>query len=210
MGHSVSPRLMRISASQIGRRGSTTFLAIAGVIGLGLAGSPAQAGDYGASTFRATTHDYKNCGADILATDVSAEQAAAACAAALRPKELSRCVVDITKKTSIKGVSALSSCSQVRRPRELATCVVELNQLGSPDATDVMDNCRRSLLPKRYAACVTGLSRSTSLPAAKAMTTCLDGDGTPSDIAPTPLVPSAGFTEPGGTPPPTPFLPVSP
>ncbi|WP_445241525.1 hypothetical protein [Microcoleus vaginatus] len=48
---------------------------------------------------------------------MGAEAAAAACADALHPRDISKCALQINRKTNISGVEALSSCRRVRRPQ---------------------------------------------------------------------------------------------
>jgi hypothetical protein len=127
------------------------------------------------------------CASSLIKSGVTEKQAAAACADALEPKEISACVAKIQDDTEIAAIDALQACYRVRRPADLASCVVDLN--GNLEKTDVplaLDNCRRSLLPKHYADCTLGLIGSTKeLSSKEAMETCISAEVFPSELFPT-------------------------
>lgn len=122
------------------------------------------------------SNDYRACAGQLLRVNISADAVLPACAKALRPRELSSCVVKISRETKINPVDALATCRQVRRPEELATCVVGISQNTQGEANAVVLNyCGRSLLPVSYGQCVVGLrSEIRDLPALRALDTCID------------------------------------
>jgi hypothetical protein len=127
--------------------------------------------------------DYQNCAIDLLQSGLAEDAAAAACAEALYPLELSECVVEINENTEISGDDALSSCLRVRRPIELAECVVDIDAAQSEAVlAGVLDYCRRSLLPERFSACVVGLSREVGLAVGEVMNTCISVTDRPEEV----------------------------
>lgn len=137
------------------------------------------------------------CVSELTNNDVSPEAAAAGCAEALIPKELSQCVAIIRGGTALSGNVALQSCFQVRRPVDLGNCVVDIQaatldgyrpQGNSPDANalslSALNSCRQSLLPGRHSECVIALSRDTNYTPTKAMDTCLAAEDFPRDLFP--------------------------
>jgi hypothetical protein len=48
-------------------------------------------------------NQYRGCAGRLLSVGISPEAAASACAETLRPKDLSRCVVEIEQETAIAG-----------------------------------------------------------------------------------------------------------
>ncbi len=67
------------------------------------------------------------CVDQMVGSGVTAEKAGTACADALIPKELSRCVDMIRSRTVIDPNNALAACYRVRRPVDLANCVVDID-----------------------------------------------------------------------------------
>jgi hypothetical protein len=123
------------------------------------------------------SNDYRACAGQLLKVNITGEAALPACAKALRPRELSTCVVKINKEAKISALEALAACGLARRPEELATCVVNisLNTQGAVNPA-VLNYCGRSLLPVRFAQCVVGLrSEVNTLPPTQALDTCIDG-----------------------------------
>ena len=119
-------------------------------------------------------NQYRGCVGRLLSVGISPEAAASACAETLRPKDLSRCVVEIEQETAIAAVDALITCRQVRRPNELASCVVGISRNSAEDAIpSVLNYCGRSLLPERFAECVVGLRVEADFAATEAMDTCI-------------------------------------
>lgn len=128
---------------------------------------------------------YRGCTGRLLNIKISSEEAAAACAEALRPTELSRCVVDIEQGTEIAAGDALGTCRQVRRPNDVARCVVGISGGEKEAIPSVLDYCgRRSLLPTRFAECVVGLRIQTKVAATQAMETCISSNEPPREFAP--------------------------
>lgn len=149
-------------------------------------------------------NQFRGCTGRLLSVGISAEAGASACAEALRPTDLSRCVTEIERQTEIAAEDALSSCRQVRRPDELASCVVGINRNQEEAIPSVINYCGRSLLPKRFAECVVGLRIEADFASTDAMETCIDASDRFSDVAPnfvpgnlTPLdQPNSAPTEP--------------
>ncbi|MGB7893512.1 MAG: hypothetical protein WCF82_16615 [Microcoleus sp.] len=169
-----------------------TQLAALGLLATALPISPASA-----ITIRIprNRNPYRVCALELIEAGVGAEAAASACADALRPRDISKCALQINRKTNISGVEALSSCRRVRRPQELATCVVNINGKSRTQPADplvVLDGCRRSLLPQQFAECVVGLSGRLDFPTDRLIATCLDPRDNVSQLderpAPTPPV----------------------
>lgn len=167
-----------------------TQLAALGLLASALPISPASA-----ITIRIprSRNPYRVCALELIEAGVAAEVAAAACADALHPRDISKCALQINRKTNISGIEALSSCRRVRRPKELATCVVNINGKTRTQAAApllVLDGCRRSLLPQQFAECVVGLSGRLDFPTDRLIATCLDPRGSVSQLdgppAPTP------------------------
>jgi hypothetical protein len=76
------------------------------------------------------------CVQQMINHGVTPEKAGTACADALIPKELSRCVSMIRSNTPIHPDDALTACYRVRRPVDLANCVIDIdNALLKRDAT---------------------------------------------------------------------------
>lgn len=157
-------------------------LAIAGLLVLAIPPEPAAA----AFLFQAQRNEYETCADNLLDVGIESPIVAEACADVLRPRDLSNCVVRISRQTSVAALDALATCRQVRRPLELSSCVVDINrETENPALAEVLDTCRRSLLPKRFAECVVGLSRRMDdLAPTSAMTTCIDASDPPRDFAP--------------------------
>jgi hypothetical protein len=163
---------------------SVTQLATAGLLAAAL---PVTALTYD-STYRSTSRDYGTCVTQIKGTGVADADAATACGAALYPKDLSSCVVNIDTKTALTGTDALSNCRRVRRPVELSTCVVDIGAIDSSIETasllNVVDHCRRSLLPVRFSACVVGLRSQVNFPTETALTDCIAATNRPRNVLP--------------------------
>jgi len=150
--------------------------------------------------FPRTQNPYRVCAKELIEAGVGAEAASAACADALHPRDISRCTLQINRKTNISGVEALSSCRRVRRPDELTTCVVNINSKTKTQPADpllVLDGCRRSLLPKQFAECVVGLSGRLDFPTDRLIATCLDPkDKVSLDERPAPTPPAELISPP--------------
>ncbi len=182
------------AASKANRRWILTLgtqLATLGLLATALPPMPASAITI---RFPRTKNEYRACSVELMGAGLTADAAASACAGALHPRDISKCVVQINRKTKIAAVEALSSCQRVRRPKDLATCVVDINTKSRTPTTTpllVLDQCRRSLLPEQFSECVVGLSRQVDFSVDRLMTTCLDTRDTVSqlDDRPTPTAP---------------------
>ncbi|WP_421657478.1 hypothetical protein [Leptothermofonsia sp. ETS-13] len=136
--------------------------------------------------YKPTQKDFNQCTSRLLELNISVEEATWACARALVPSDLGRCVSEVARDGGIPATDALSACRQVRRPKEMASCVVAINRnLKEATASEVLDNCRRSLFPDRFADCVVGTTRAAKNPATQAMNTCVDGGYFPREVDPT-------------------------
>ncbi len=141
------------------------------------------------------SNDYRACAGQLLKVNINSASALPACAKALYPRELSTCVVKISKETQINAVDALASCRQARRAEELATCVVGISQNNKGVVNPaVLNYCGRSLLPVRFAQCVVGLrSEVKDLDPTQALDTCIDASDRVNGVA-------SGSTPPTKTP----------
>lgn len=129
--------------------------------------------------------EFEICAEELQEAGLSPDQASAACADALRPKDLSLCVLSMTQEVGVPAEDGLYNCYRDRRPLELATCVVEINELLATDDTGIIvENCRRSLLPLRYSECVVGLTNTAeeAIAPVAAMEECISADAFPSAL----------------------------
>ncbi|WP_416676307.1 hypothetical protein [Egbenema bharatensis] len=172
----IRSRLWRVSAIQ---------LIVAGIVST-VAPLPAAASTPFSSTYRASEGDYRACLSGLTGAGISTNEAAAACAGALYPADLSTCVTRIDGNTAILATDALNTCRQTRRPIDLASCVVNISGQApeEPIALNVADFCRRSLLPLRFSNCVVGLQGDT-LTLTEAMQDCIAAGRRPRDVLPT-------------------------
>ncbi|NJL83317.1 MAG: hypothetical protein HC890_10865 [Chloroflexaceae bacterium] len=96
---------------------------------VGLPSASAQLPDFRPSVFPGIPRpNYRRCAAELQASGLPGNQIAAACALALRPEELSACVLDINADTTVRAEAALEACFRVRRPDALARCVVTIQE----------------------------------------------------------------------------------
>ena len=138
------------------------------------------------SVAQAQDTDYGRCADDLIALDIEVDTAAAACALAFRPTEVSNCVTDVVFISDVSPVSALSACSRDRRPDEVAACVTNIHQwLVIPSSQLVLDRCHRSLLPEQYADCVIGLTAELDYTTEESLSRCIAAGYRPENIAPT-------------------------
>lgn len=137
------------------------------------------------------SNKYRACAGRLISVGVTAQAASQACATALRPADLSTCVLDMSKKAQIPAVDALSGCRRARQPKELATCVVAIsrNTQGAVNP-DVLNYCGRSLLPVQFAQCVVGLRSEIDLAPIVALNTCIDGGDRLSAFTPSSNLPN--------------------
>lgn len=101
---------------------AVSLLAVAGWLGPSLPSLALE--DIPTSRYR---NAYRNCAGRLLRVGVSAEAATTACAGALYPPDLARCVVQIEEQTEIAAADALSTCRLVRRPIDLARCAITIS-----------------------------------------------------------------------------------
>lgn len=133
----------------------------------------------------ATGDQFKVCAEELQEAGLSPDSASAACADALRPKELSLCVLGMNQEVGIPAEEALFNCYRDRRPTDLATCVVDINEfVETDDVGMIVENCRRSVLPLRYSECVVGLTNTSQqeISPTQAMEDCINSDAFPSAV----------------------------
>lgn len=70
---------------------------------------------------------YDVCIGSLIAVGVSPQQAATACAGALIPKELSKCVSKVALTISVTADAAVDNCYRSRRPVDVGNCVIDIN-----------------------------------------------------------------------------------
>ncbi len=131
--------------------------------------------------------EFQVCAEELEQAGLPTDQVAAACADALRPKDLSLCVLSMTQQVGVPAEEALFNCYRDRRPLELATCVVDINQfLIADNLSLIVENCRRSLLPLRYSECVVGLTNTIreAIAPISALDQCLSAEAFPESLAP--------------------------
>ncbi|MFW6367837.1 MAG: hypothetical protein ACOCZG_01635 [Halothece sp.] len=131
--------------------------------------------------------EFRVCAEELQEAGLSPDEASAACADAIRPKDLSLCVLSMNQEVGIDANEALSNCFRNRRPVELATCVIEINDfLDSDNLTPIVENCRRSVLPLRYSDCVVGLTETAEEEIApqKAVEDCITAEDFPRALRP--------------------------
>ncbi len=139
------------------------------------------------------TNDYRVCAARLLSVGIPAETTASACAAALRPMEVSSCVGQIQRRTQIPATDSLAFCGQARRPNDLATCVVDIGTKSQEAANPaILSYCNRSLLPVDFGQCVVGLRSEIDFSATQAMESCISASDRISNVVP--------FSTPGAAP----------
>ncbi|UBF24286.1 hypothetical protein K9N68_21590 [Kovacikia minuta CCNUW1] len=174
--------------------------------------------------YKPTTGDFNRCTSRLLELKLPTEEATSACARALQPSYLSKCVVRVSREGGVAAIDALSSCRRVRRPDELASCVVQIQtKVKAAAPTEVLDNCTRSLFPDRFADCVVGTTQAAKLPPTDVINTCISGGYFPREVDPTfipypltsvetpvqpEITPAPTYTPPAVTPTPTPTTPA--
>ncbi|MEC4892497.1 MAG: hypothetical protein SAL07_22595 [Oscillatoria sp. PMC 1051.18] len=148
-----------------------------GLLAMAIPNSPTLATDF---------NQFNVCARELRSVGISPEESSAACAGALKPKDLSICVLRIYERTPILAREALDTCFRVRQPVELSFCVAEISQeTKNPNNSQVLENCRLSLIPKRFSQCVVGLTREIDLSPAAAMENCIDAEDFPRELFPT-------------------------
>jgi len=204
-------------------RFATAQLAMVGWLAMTL---PSTAQFYSSNNYYAypysylSSSDFRACASRLVGVKLPIPATATACAQALSPQNLSRCVVDIKNHTNNTAVDALATCRQARRPTELADCVVNISRSTSRRADPAdLSYCGNSLLPARFADCVVGLRRSLNLGTPTlALDTCISATDQLFDLSPT-FVPQNGtasipypapVTAPQNLSPTTPSNPVTP
>jgi len=138
-------------------------------------------------------NEYRVCAARLLSVGIPAETTASACAAALRPLEVSSCVGQIQRRTQIPATDSLSFCRQARRPNDLATCVVDIGTIRQEGVNPaILSYCSRSLLPVDFGQCVVGLRSEIDFSPTQAMESCINASDRISNVVP--------LSKPGVTP----------
>ncbi|MCL2933600.1 MAG: hypothetical protein MGG11_15525 [Trichodesmium sp. MAG_R03] len=131
-----------------------------------------------AATAQANRKSFRICSRDLLSVGLSEEEVANACGAALKPRDLSKCVTKIYDNTTTEfpAEKILLNCQQVRRVDELGTCVENINTSVKDTFNEatVLESCRLSLLPESFSSCVIGLSANLGLSTEELLATCLN------------------------------------
>jgi hypothetical protein len=136
----------------------------------------------------AVGESFQTCAEELQEAGLSADEASAACADALRPKDLSLCVLSMNQEVGVSADEALFNCYRERNPLELSSCVIEINEsLAADDVGMIVENCRRSLLPLRYSECVVGLTSTPEegIDPVQAMEDCISADAFSRALNPT-------------------------
>ncbi|NEQ40454.1 MAG: hypothetical protein F6K40_31180 [Okeania sp. SIO3I5] len=130
------------------------------------------------ATAQANRKSFRICSKDLLSLGLSESEVANACGAALKPRDLSRCVTKIYDNTTdeLPAEDILFNCQRVRRVDELGTCVKKINKAfkNKSNESAVLENCRLSLLPESFSSCVIGLSDNVGLSTEELLATCLN------------------------------------
>jgi hypothetical protein len=170
-------------------------LAMAGILAMALPSNAIT------NLLRRNQNEYRVCAARLLSVGIPPEAASTACAAALRPKEVSSCVGQIQRRTQIPATDSLPFCGQARRPNDLATCVVGIGTTSQETVNPaILSYCNRSLLPVKFGKCVVGLRSEIDFSPTQAMESCIDASERISNVVPLstpgvpPLPPSEGFS----------------
>ncbi len=126
------------------------------------------------SSAAAEQSEFLQCADELVIAGLTPRAAAEACSKALKPEELSLCVLSMVDGADVPTAFATESCFGVRRPDELATCVLEIDEVFLPDdPRSVVESCRKSLLPLRFSDCVVGVGIGGELATADALELCL-------------------------------------
>lgn len=131
--------------------------------------------------------EFRVCAEELNQAGLTPDEASAACADAIHPKDLSLCVLSMNQEVGVAANEALSNCFRDRRPVELATCVIEINDFLEVDnLTTIVENCRRSVLPLRYSGCVVGLldTEGEEIAPQKAVEDCISAEDFPRALRP--------------------------
>ena len=186
------PRIFKFCAGQI---------AIASLVTMAIPSRPANA-----------FTDFQICTAQLIRyATVSPGAASVACADALNPKDISRCVVTIAQISPTLNQEALFACTRVRRPVELGRCVFDItNRSRGTEAPRIIEYCRRSLLPERFSQCVTGISREVDAGLPRALDSCLAAEDFPRNLSPNFAPPPPQNIDPSSVPLDPRTLPLTP
>jgi len=130
------------------------------------------------ATAQANRKSFRICSRDLLSVGLSESEVANACGAALKPRDLSKCVTNIYDSTTeqLPAEEILFNCQRVRRVDELGSCVKKINKeiKNTSDQSAVLESCRLSLLPESFSSCVIGLSDNVGLSTGELLATCLN------------------------------------
>jgi hypothetical protein len=141
-------------------------------------------------------NDYRVCTAQLLKLGITEQAVSQGCAKALRPRDLSSCVLKINQQRQISAADALSSCERARRPQNFSDCVVGItSNTREALGKTVLNYCGRSLLPKRFAECVVGLRSEIDIAPTQAMDACIDAGDPVSGFSPTSAPQNSPSTE---------------
>ncbi len=191
----ISQQRFNLNSLKLTAKLTTPVLAMAGILSITLPSYAIR------NPFRRNQNEYRVCAARLLSVGIPPEAASNACAAALRPKEVSSCVGQIQQKTQIPATDSLSFCGEARRPNDLATCVVGIGTKSEETVNPlVLSYCSRSLLPVKFAQCVVGLRSEIDFSPTQAMDNCISASDRISNVVPLsrpavpPAPPAEGFS----------------
>jgi hypothetical protein len=159
-------------------RAAVFVLVSSGLVGV----TPLPAQSAPLPDFALKANDYQVCASQLLTAGIENDVAADACAEALHPHDLSRCVLRIEAGTEVLAEDALSGCKRVRRPLDMSSCVLNVDDDSQGTVpNEALDYCRRSLLPLEFSECVIGLRREIDYTPLTAMNICISADDRPVD-----------------------------
>ena len=194
LAHSASIGTIRLTAIPYGTALLHTSI-LAGLLTIAIPSKPATA-----------FTEFQICAAELVRfATVAPEAASVACSQALRPEDLSQCVVTISQLTPTLTQDALVACTRVRRPVELSRCVSDItldksNDSRNSEALNILEHCRSSLLPIRFSECVNGLSREVDFSTSRALDTCIAAENFPRQLSPTFAPPPPSTVTPNSIP----------
>ena len=121
--------------------------------------------------------EFDACADTLIDLDIDLATTVDACGAAQAPKELSKCVKQISDIPDITSGDALAGCVRVRRPMDMAKCVVSLDdEFDGNLSSQVLGYCGRTLLPLTFENCVEGIYEPDSTDPMMVMGACVEPD----------------------------------
>ena len=143
---------------------------------LGLMAKPAHGLPFVTRT-QPLDHEFEACAESLIDLEIALATTVDACGAAQEPKDLSKCVKQISNNTAITSDDALAGCVRVRRPADMAKCVVTLDsEFEGTLSAQVLGHCGRSLLPSVFENCVEGIYDADTTDPMMVMGACVEPD----------------------------------